>query len=96
MATRTLRDNVAWLSEYLLMPFVWSDDTFADWVRPRLFPTTGAKRPHRHANARLEEVLQVVGVSISAAQGDFRDAKIRLPKKLLYGIEAAGKYLLQD
>jgi len=28
--------NVVWLPEYLLMPFVWSDDTSADWAEMRL------------------------------------------------------------
>lgn len=28
--------NVVWLSEYLLMPFVWSDDTSANWEEMRL------------------------------------------------------------
>ena len=30
------RGNVVWLSEYLLMPFVWSDDTSANWAEMRL------------------------------------------------------------
>ena len=30
------RGNVVWLSEYLLMPFVWSEDTTLDWNAMRL------------------------------------------------------------
>lgn len=30
------KGNVVWLSEYLLMPFVWSDDTTANWREMRL------------------------------------------------------------
>ena len=30
------RGNVVWLPAYLIMPFVWSDDTSADWAEMRL------------------------------------------------------------
>ena len=30
-AAAARRGNVVWLSEYLLMPFVWSEDTTLDW-----------------------------------------------------------------
>ena len=35
-AVAARRGNVVWLSEYLLMPFVWSEDTTLDWNAMRL------------------------------------------------------------
>ena len=36
VAAAARRGNVVWLSEYLLMPFVWSEDTTLDWNAMRL------------------------------------------------------------